>query len=152
MLKIQQILRDENGKNLLDDCFDTILIKENCIITINNKCYGFYTRPGFKRVLSCEWDKIILEGDYIIASKRLKTGLWKVNGDKIIKPEWDKIILTPHGIIVIKEKKQGFFDYQGNMILNCEWKKIISYPKVLLAYPGNRKKVVFDYRGKVIEA
>ena len=148
MLKIEQILRDEDGKIVLNDSFDSITIIENQILVEKNGFMGFYNITSFEQILKCEWDKLKFEGMYVIAYKDPLYAVFDVNGNKILDHNWDKVKLYGNGILVTKNGKQGFYDYNGNVILECIWKRIECYHQSLIAYMGNGTKgKFFDHLG-----
>ena len=149
MLKIEQVLRNEKGENVLKDYFDSITIKADVIIVKKNELYGLYNGITFKKILDCEWEKIILNGDYILVYKYSKIGLYDFEGNKILDCEWNKVVLYEHGILVSQNGLQGFFKYDGSVLLECVWKRIEPLREVLIAYRGNgTRRTLFDYNGK----
>ena len=149
MLKIQQVLRNELGENVLNDYFDMIVLKNKYILVKKDGLTGIYDSSTMKQTLKCEWKKIILEDDYIIAFKESQIGVFNSLGKNILNSlNWDEVRLVGKGIIATKNGKQAFFRYDGKMILDCIWKRIESYPQILLAYQGNgSKSICFDYNG-----
>lgn len=149
MLKIEQILRNENGENVLGDYFDSITIKAGVIIVKKNELYRLYNGINFKKILDCEWEKIVLNGDYILVYKYLQIGLYDFEGNKILDCEWNKIVLYEYGILVSQNGLQGFFRYDGSILLECVWKRIEPFRGVLIAYRGNgARRILFDYNGR----
>ena len=149
MLKIEQVLRNEKGENVLKDYFDTITIKADVIIVKKNELYGLYNGVTFKKLLDCEWDKIVLNGDFILSYKYSQIALFDSEGNQILKCEWNKIVLYEHGILASKNGLQGFFRYDGSAILECVWRRIEPFHEVLIAYRGNgARRTLFDYNGK----
>lgn len=152
MLKIEQVLRDENGENVLNDYFDSIIIKADSIIVKKNNLYGIYNLHTFKKILDCEWDKVIFDTNYILAYKYSQIAVFDCEGTKILNPEWDKVVLYEKGILTTKNGAQGFFKYNGTTILECVWKRIEPYANVILAYRGEgAKRILYNYEGNVIE-
>lgn len=152
MLRVEQILRNEEGKNVLKDSFETIIIKANYIIVKKEEGYGLYKLCDYKQILNCEWDKITFEGEYIVASRYSQFAVFDSEGKPILKCNWDKVVLYENGILVSKNKVQGFFNYNGDIILDCVWKRIEPFHNVLLAFRGNgAKRMTFDYDGNIIE-
>lgn len=149
MLKIEQILRNENGENVLNDSFDTITIKSGAIIVNKNGLYGLYNGVTFKKLLDCEWDKIVLNGNFILSYKYSQIALFDFEGNQILKCEWNKLVLYEHGILASKNELQGFFRYDGSAVLECVWRRIEPAHEVLIAYRGNgARRTLFDYNGK----
>lgn len=149
MLRIEQILRNEKGENVLNDSFDTITIKGNAIIVKKKDFYGLYNGNTFKKILECEWDKIVLMGEFILSYKYSQIALFNYNGNQILPCEWSKIVLYEKGILVSKNGLQGFFRYDGSSVLECVWKRIEPFREVLIAYRGNgARRTLFDYNGK----
>lgn len=144
MLKIKKILRNEEGINVLNDSFDDIELLGKYILVSNNKKFGLYSYKGFKQLFPCEWDKISIHENHIIAQKESKEFLFDDEGNKVLKKGFDKIQLFSRGILVILNKKRGFYDYNGKEILSCSWRRIELYNKALIAYNGNReeKKII----------
>ena len=147
MLKIQQILRNEFGENVLNDYFDMIDLKNKYILVKKDGLIGAYDSLTMKQILKCEWMKIKFEDEYIIAFKENQIGVFNSLGENILNSlNWDEVKLVNKGIIATRNGKKAFFGYDGKMILDCIWRKIESYPQVLLAYQENcRKSSCFDY-------
>lgn len=97
MLKIEQVLRNEKGENVLKDYFDSITIKADVIIVKKNELYGLYNGITFKKILNCEWEKIVLNGEYILVYKYSRVGLYDLEGNKILDCEWNKMVLYEQG-------------------------------------------------------
>ncbi len=151
MLKIEQVLRDDNGRNVLNDYFDTITIKQNCIIVVKNGLWGAYNPKTFEKILDCEWDKIKFEENVILAYKNSKIKVFDYAGTAISEEQWDQIKLYPKGFVATKNKNQGFFRYDGTVIVDCIWKRIEIYSKVIFAYEGNgKRRIAFDYDANII--
>lgn len=152
MLKIEQVLRNENGENVLNDYFDSINIKADYIIVKKNNLCGVYNLHTFKKVLDCEWDKVVFNRDCILAYRYLQITVFDCEGSKILNCGWDKVVLYEKGILTTKNGVQGFFRYDGTTILDCVWKRIEPYTDILLAYRGKgAKRILYDYDGNVIE-
>ena len=150
VLKVEQVLRNEQGDNVLNDYFDSIVIKEDYIIVKKNNLFGLYNLKTLKKVLDCEWNKIVVSGRFVLAYKYSKIAVFDLEGNTILKHEWDKVVLYKKGFLVTKNDMQGFYGYNGRAILKCEWKRIIPYTNVMLAYKGEKaRKIVFDYDGNV---
>lgn len=148
MLKIEQILRNDDGINVLGDSFDSINIKENHIIVKKDGLIGFYDAKTFKQILKCEWEKITFNGKYVVTSKHSMFAVFDEVGNQILNWNWDKVVLYGEGILVTKNGRQGFYNYNGNKILECIWKRIEPYSQLLIAYIGNGDKgKKFDYLG-----
>ena len=148
MLRIEQILRNDEGINVLGDSFEAINIIGNHIIVKKCGLTGVYNAKTFEKVLECEWDKVSFDRRYIIASKDSMIAVFNEDGNCIVDWNWDKVALLDKGILVTKNGRQGFYNYNGDVILECIWKRIEPYSQILLAYIGNgarRKK--FDYLG-----
>ena len=150
MLKIQQVLRNENGENVLNDYFDTIIIKDQFVIVKNNKLTGLFNAQTLNPILHCEWDKIVLDGDYILAYKNCEIAIFDVTGKRVLEFNCNKAVLYSKGILVTSNDKQGFFKYDGTAILECVWKRVELYPDVIVAYKGNgARRLLFDYEGNM---
>ena len=148
MLKIEKILRNEKGKNVLKDSFDEITIKSNAVIVKKDGQYGVYNMNTFQKILECVWDKIALNGEFILAHKYSQIALFKFDGSQILQCEWKSIVLYERGILATKNELQGFFAYDGTVILECVWKRIEPFHEVLVAYRGKgSKRILFDYQG-----
>ena len=114
MLKIQQVLLNENGENVLNDYFDSIIFKTNYVLVTKAHMTGIYDRTSFKQILKCEWETITFERGYIIASRISQIGVFESSGQNILHSyNWDKVKLFDEGILVTKDSKQGFFRYDG---------------------------------------
>ena len=149
VLKIEQILRNEKGENVLNDSFDTITIKAKAIVVKKNGFYGMYNGITFRKILDCEWEKIVLNGNFILPYKHSQIALFDYEGNQILPCEWNEIILYEHGILASQNGLQGFFKYDGSVLLECVWKRIEPFREVLIAYRGNRaRRTLFDYNGK----
>lgn len=152
LLKIEQILRDEEGRNVLNDSFESISIDTKFITVKQNGMYGIYRLSDYSRLLECICDKVTFYGDYIVASKYSKFALFDSDGKQILDWDWDKIVLYEKGILVTKNKIQGFYSYDGKVILECIWKRVEPYSQVLISYRGNgARRMTFDYKGNVVE-
>lgn len=152
MLKIEQVLRNENGENVLNDYFDSITIKADYIIVKKNNLYGIYNLHSFKKILDCEWDKVIFDRDYILACRYSQIAVFDCEGTEILNREWDRVVLYEKGILTTKNRVQGFFKYDGTPILNCVWKRIEPYENIMLAYRGNgAKRILYNYDGNIVE-
>lgn len=152
MLKIEQILRNEEGQDVLGKSFDQIKLKDKFIIVQKQGVYGLYRMHDYKKLLEAEWDEITFKGDFIIAKMFSQIALFDYEGKKILEREWDKIVLYENGILVFKGGQQGFYSYDGKAILDCNWKRIEPYANVMLAYRGNgAKRIMFDYAGNQIQ-
>lgn len=148
MLKIEQILRNEKGENVLNESFDAITIKKNVIIVKKNGFYGLYDVNTFKKILECEWDKVEVKGNIILAYKYSQIVIFDYEGNRILPDAWSKIVLYEKGILASKHDLQGFFRYDGSVVLECIWKRIEPLHEVLIAYMGNRtRRKLFDYDG-----
>ena len=77
MLKIQQVLLNENGENVLNDYFDSIIFKTNYVLVTKAHMTGIYDRTSFKQILKCEWETITFERGYIIASRISQIGVFE---------------------------------------------------------------------------
>lgn len=152
MLKVEQILRNEEGINVLGDSFESIVVRGTYIIVKKNGLFGAFDANSYKKLFDCEWDKIIFDRDYFIVSRNDFYTVFDSKGNQILGLDWSKIALYNTGILVAKNNKQGFYDYNGNVILNCEWKRIEPYSQLLFAYTGNGSKgIKFDYSGNKTE-
>ena len=118
MLKIQQVLRNEKGENVLNDYFESINIKGNYIVVKKNGLFGLYRLKDFKKILDCEWDKIVFDRNCILAYKFFKITVFDENGNNILGSDWDKVVLYDKGIVVTCNDLQGFFKYDGTIILD----------------------------------
>lgn len=151
MLKIEQVLRNERGENLLNDFFDSITFKYDYIIVKKNGLFGLYDSSNYNKILDCEWEKLVFEGNYIIAYKKSFRGVFHRSGKQILKPEWNKIVLYPCGILATKNGLQGFYNFDGIPILECIWKRIEPFSNSLFAYKGNGAKAIrYDFQGNVL--
>ncbi len=152
MLKIEQILRNEKGDNVLGESFEQIQLKNGFIIVKKEGLKGLYRIDNYKKILNPEWDEIRFNGKYIFAERYSQIALFDSDGKEILHCEWDRILLYEKGILVSKGNQQGFYSYTGEAILECNWRRIEPYPKVMLAFRGNgAKRVTFDYNGTQIQ-
>lgn len=152
MLKIEQVLRNEFGENVLGDFFENITIKGEFAIVKKENLLGLYNVKTLKKILECDWDKIAFDREYIIVSRYSKIGIYDILGNNILECKWDKVVLYEYGILVTKNKVQGFYNYNGKPILECVWKRIEPYQEIILAYRGNgAKRVLFNYQGEIEE-
>ena len=149
MLKVQQILCNEDGENVLKDYFDSISLKGQYIIVKKNNLIGIYDGVTFFSILKCEWEKVVLDRNYFVATKGPQIGVFDYLGNNILKnSNWDNVKLFDYGVLVTKNGKQGFIKYDGTILLDCIWKRIEPYNRILLAYQGNgAKRIKFRYDG-----
>ena len=152
MLKIEQILRNEKGDNVLGESFEQIQLKNGFIFVKKEGLKGLYRIiDNYKKILNPEWDEIRFNGKYIIAERCSHIALFDSDGKEILQCRWDRILLYEKGILVSEGNFQGFYSYTGEAILDCIWRRIEPYPKVMLAFRGNgAKRVTFDYNGNQI--
>lgn len=150
MLKVENVLRNEKGENVLNDYFESIIIKGNFILVQKNGFKGLFNAENFNKILECEWDKIVFDWNYILAYRNSQVAVFEQNGNKILECEWDKVIIYEKGLLAIKNGMQGFFKYNGTPILNCVWRRIEPYSEVILAYRGKgAKRIIYDYDGNI---
>ena len=143
MLKIEQILRNEKGDNVLGESFEQIQVKNGFIFVKKEGLKGLYRIiDNYKKILNPEWDEIRFNGKYIIAERYSKIALFDSDGKEILQRRWDRILLYEKGILVSEGNFQGFYSYTGEAILECIWRRIEPYPKVMLAFRGNGAKRV----------
>ena len=153
MLKIEQVLRNEKGENVLKDYFESITYRFSYIIVKKNGLYGLYNANNYNKILECEWYKLVFEGDYIIAYKNISTrAAFHKSGKQILKADWNKVSIYPYGIVATRNGLQGFYDFNGVPILECTWRRIEPFGNLLFAYVGNGKKAVrYDLRGNILK-
>lgn len=149
MLKVQQVLCNENDENILNDYFDSINFNEKYITVRKNNLTGIYDRVTFLPILKCEWEKIVIDRNYFVATKGSQIGVFNYQGNNILKSlNWDNIKLFDYGVLVTKDGNQGFIKYDGTVLLDCIWKRIEPYHRILLAYKGNGARgIKFRYDG-----
>ncbi len=149
MLKVECVLRDENGNNVLNDFFDSIIVREKYILVKRGLNYGLYNTTTLQKILDCEWNSIKGENSYIIAQKDGFSYLFTNEGKKVLKSGYDIIKIFKKGILVSKNRKKGFIRFDGKVILYCDWKNIEPYTQALIAYKGNgERKKGCDYKGE----
>lgn len=150
MLKVEQVLRNEKGENLLKDFFESIAFKYGYIIVKKEGLFGLYDSTKYNQILKCEWNKLLFEGEYIIAYKGNFRAVFHKSGKKILKADWNKIVLYPYGILATKNGLQGFYNFDGTPILECTWRRIEIFANSLFAYKGNGVKAIrYDLKGKI---
>lgn len=153
MLKIEQVLRNEEGENVLKDYFESITFRFGYIIVKKNGLFGLYDANNYNKILDCEWNKLVFEGDYIIANKNISIrAVFHKSGKQILKAEWNRIAIYPYGILATKNGLQGFYDFTGAPILKCIWRRIEPVSDFLFAYKGNGAKAVrYDLQGNILK-
>lgn len=152
MVKIEQVLRNENGENVLNDYFETITINGNVIIVKKEGLFGLYDAVTYKKILNCEWDKIVFDRNYIMVSKGTKVGLYDYDGNVVLEAIWDRLVLYANGILATKNGVQGFFRYDGTVLLECIWKRIEPLAQIMFAYMGKGvRRVLYNYDGTIRE-
>lgn len=152
MVKIEQVLRNENGENVLNDYFETITIKGNDIIVKKEGLSGLYDAVTYRKILNCDWDKIASEGDYFMVSRYAKVGLFDREGKVVLEAVWDRLVLCSNGILATNNGVQGFFKYDGTALLECVWKRIEPLAQCMFAYMGKgAKRVLYNYDGTIKE-
>ena len=152
MVRIEQVLRNEKGENVLNDYFETITIKGGDIIVKKEGLFGLYDAVTYNKILDCEWDKIVFDGNYIMVSRCAKFGLYDRDGKVVLEAIWDKLVLRTNGILATNNGFQGFFKYNGVVLLECVWKRIEPHAQCMLAYMGKgAKSVMYNYDGTIKE-
>ena len=151
MFRVQQILVDDNGNNVLGRMFDKIQLIDEFVIVHKNGLKGLYSIEDYRNILEVEWDKIELSQGFVCAERDSKMAFFDYSGKKVLPCEWDRISIYPNGILVSRNQRQGFYSYKGEVLLECVWKRIEPYQKALIAYEGNgTRRMIFNYRDNEI--